>query len=108
MNMSSSSDLDDAHSAMAARVRIIPDIGAAGTGWIPRNEDSNPWIRVQMDSIHSVRAVVTQGCGDQDSWVTEYCISFKDESNETAFYQGTTLNDCKVCHQSCIFQNIFT
>ncbi|XP_072021058.1 uncharacterized protein [Amphiura filiformis] len=96
INMSTSSYSDNTHSAVTSRVRIIPDIGAAGTGWIPHDKDSNPWLRVQMESVHSIRAIVTQGCGDLLAWITEYCVSFMNDSNSVVFYQGTTLSDCKV------------
>ena len=96
MNVISSSDFDSEHTAMSARLGIIPEVGTQGTGWIPADQDSNPWLQVKMDAVYYLRAVATQGCGDQLSWITEYCISVPDGTNEFNFYQGTTLNDCKV------------
>ena len=92
--LTSSSAYDASHDATTAILRIIPDVGAQGTGWIPAVGDSNPWLRITMDEVSTIRAVVTQGCGDQHAWVTEYCVSYSEES--VFFGEGSAITDCQV------------
>ena len=45
-----------------------------GYGWIPAYEDTNPWLEVRLDVTYSIRSIMTQGCGNEDIWVTEYSV----------------------------------
>ena len=84
------------HAASTARLRLLRDVGEHGTGWIPTADDSHPWLRVDMGGLYKIRAVVTQGCGDQAAWVTQFCISFVSGFNQTVYYGGMDKQDCKV------------
>ena len=94
--MTSSSHLNQAHEALTARLRLIPEVGARGTGWVPSMEDSNPWLHIQMDHIYEIRSVVTQGCGSEQAWIVEYCLSFVNRSDSTIFIGGSSLENCQV------------
>ncbi len=98
MTLISSSNLDDLHTQSLIPLRLIPDIGVPGYGWIAGATDTSPWIQIALDEQYSITAVIIQGCGDQDSWVTQFCVSFKDytEENGMTFYGGSSLANCKV------------
>ena len=94
--MTSSSRLNQAHEPQHARLRLIPDVGAQGTGWIPSMEDSNSWLRIQMGNLYEIRAFVTQGCGSEHAWIVEYCLAFVSRNGSTIFYGGSSLENCQV------------
>ena len=101
MTLATSSNLDDLHSETSISLRLIPDIGISGSGWIPDGNDTKPWIQADLQECYNIRAVVTQGCGDEGSWVTHYCVSYM-KANKLIFYGGTSLKDSQVC------QHIYT
>ncbi len=94
--MTSSSDSDQDHTSITARLGIIPGVGLQGTGWMPAEEDLNPWLQIQMEAIYTIRGIATQGCGDQFAWIRAYCVAFRDEWGALQFLGGSSLNDCKV------------
>ncbi len=48
-------------------------------GWIPNlSNDQMPWIQIYyLYGGFRVSAIVTQGCGNSDTWVTKYNVSYK-------------------------------
>ena len=96
VNITSSSDYDEEHTAVSARLGVIPEVGLQGSGWIPADGDSDPWLRVHMPGVYTIQSISTQGCGDQFAWIAEYCISTPDGMDGFDFYGGASLEDCKV------------
>ena len=96
ITLTSSSEYTRAYSPSTAVLRIVPDVGISGTGWIPTDEDLNPWLQLKMKEQFVIRALVTQGCGDQEAWVTELCISYLGKNEEFIYYDGQSLDKCKV------------
>ena len=94
--MTSSSILDVLHAPQSARLRLVTGLGSSGSGWIPDQSDVNPWLQADLGHLHSIRAIVTQGCGDQFSWIEEYCVGYIDKHGTYLWYEGSQLADCKV------------
>ena len=95
MTMIASSTSNELHSATSIPLRLIPDIGVSGTGWIPDSSDSSPWIQADLKEMYSLQGIVTQGCGNENSWVKTYCLSYE-QGQLILFYGGTSIEDCKV------------
>ncbi|XP_072046390.1 lactadherin-like [Amphiura filiformis] len=99
MTLTTSSNLDEIHTQSSTPLRIIPDIGVLGRGWIPDDTDTSPWIQMELQEHYSIRAVILQGCGHEDSWVTQFCVSYKKaEENRMTFYDGSSLENCKLLY----------
>ena len=97
MTLTASSTLNELHSKTSIPLRLIPDIGVSGSGWIPDSSDSRPWIQADLKELYSIRGIVIQGCGNENSWVKTYCMSYgQDQLQHFLFYGGTSIEDCKV------------
>ena len=57
-----------------------------GTGWIPAVDDHHPWLEINLESVHSIVALTTQGCGNEDFWVNSYSLSYSREPMQMIGY----------------------
>ena len=65
--MTSSSSASETNSSKTARLNPLHD---SGTGWVPRTSDHQQWLLVDLKRRHTIKAVLTQGCGNGKLWVT--------------------------------------
>ncbi|XP_072020990.1 uncharacterized protein [Amphiura filiformis] len=96
VEMSSSSLYNQTFAADAAKIKLVYDIGIPGTGWIPEIQDTNPTLELNLGDVYFIRALVTQGCGDIDYWVTGYCVSFAVENSLMMFVDDTASEECVI------------
>ena len=47
---------------------------AAGPSWCARTNDNNPYLQIDLQSLHVICAVSTQGNSKADEWVETYSI----------------------------------
>ena len=47
---------------------------AAGTCWCAQTNDNNPYLQIDLQSLHVICAVSTQGNSKADEWVETYSI----------------------------------
>ena len=47
---------------------------AAGPSWCAQTNDNNPYLQVDLQSVHVICAVSTQGNSKADEWVETYLI----------------------------------
>ena len=47
---------------------------AAGPSWCAQTNDSNPYLQIDLQSLHVICAVSTQGNSKADEWVETYTI----------------------------------
>ncbi|XP_072036584.1 hyalin-like isoform X3 [Amphiura filiformis] len=70
--------------------------------WRPLLNDENPWIKVQLDGVHVITGLVSQGSGgyhNMNSWVISYLIQYQHASvnaSEMEFIKDVTGNTAKV------------
>ena len=80
----SSSDDSLLHNFDTARIEFINQVG---TGWIPNVNDTDPWLEITLESVHRITSIITQGCANEDYWVTSYSVSYmKSSRNEWIDY----------------------
>ena len=89
----SSSDDTVLHNFDSARISLIFQ---SGTGWIPALNDSQPWLEITLGSVCRITSIVTQGCGNEDFWVTSYSVSYLQRSNDWIEYVSGS--QVQVCH----------
>ena len=94
----SSSDDSLLHSFDKARISFI---FRYGSGWIPNVNDTEPWIEVNLKSVHRITAIITQGCANEDYWVTSYSVSYMTNDEWIDYIPGTV-------EQVIIFISIIT
>ena len=58
------------------------------------------WLQFDVGPPTLVTGVVTKGCGDgrKKHWVTEYRLSYSNNSRLWHFYKDEPLQDIRVCH----------
>ena len=67
--ITASSRLSTNTPAMNARLRYT-----AGSSWCASTNDSNPYLQIDLQSLHVICAVSTQGNSKADEWVETYTI----------------------------------
>jgi hypothetical protein len=66
-SLTSSSIYDNTRSAAEARL-------LSNSSWRPRDNDTNPWLQIDLGEIYYVCAVATQGDPNSDERTTKYKI----------------------------------
>ena len=59
----------------------------AGSSWCASTNDSNPYLQIDLQTLHIICAVSTQGNSQADQWVETYTLQSSTD--------GTTWNDYK-------------
>ena len=93
--ISASSQLDDNHSAVQARLHFKADGSKAG-GWSPLRNDTSQWIQVDLGSYTKVTRVATQGRNGNDQWVTKYRLQYSDDGVSFHIYRMAREKTAKV------------
>ena len=88
--LSASSSLNDINNITSIRARPWEP---SATGWIPASDDSRPWLEVRFTKAFDIKAIVTQGCSNEDFWVKSFSVDF---SLGDTFVDGDTEKP-KVC-----------
>lgn len=94
--ISSSSQLDDTHTASEARLNFKTD-GSERGGWSALTNNFNQWLQVDLGTFNRVTRVATQGRNGRDQWVTRYRIQFSDDGVSFQFYKESVNSSAKVC-----------
>ena len=96
VQISSSSQLDDTHSASEARLNFKAD-GSERGGWSALTNDFNQWLQVDLGTVNRVTRVATQGRNGRDQWVTRYRLKYSDDGVTFLFYKDFANSSAKVC-----------
>lgn len=94
--ISSSSQLDDTHTASEARLNFKAD-GSERGGWSALTNNFNQWLQVDLGTFNRVTRVATQGRNGRDQWVNRYRIQFSDDGVSFQFYKESVNSSAKVC-----------
>ena len=72
----------------------------SGSSWCARTNDTNPYLQIDLQTLHIICAVSTQGNSQADQWVKTYKLQFS--------INGTTWTDYKEAGQikvQCFLSN---
>ena len=81
-NITASSELNVNTPAKNGRLNYT-----AGSSWCASNSDSNPYLQIDLQTLHIICAVSTQGNSQGDQWVEIYTLQSSSD--------GTTWTDYK-------------
>ena len=73
--------------------------------------DPNPWIQVDFITKVYITAVITQGRGDYDQWVTEYQVAYSSDGQDWQHVtnkNGTNRTVSKLLNSQTLSGNSFT
>ena len=105
--LSSSSQLDDAHAAMQGRLNSNAT-GGLGGSWSAGNNNSSQWLQIDLlDQSNNVTRVATQGRHDASQWVTKYRLQYSEDGKIFHFYRETGDTAGKVIRFVCLFFFLF-
>ena len=73
----------------------------SGSSWCAKTSDSNPYLQIDLQTLHIICAVSTQGNSQAEEWVKNYTLqSSIDESNWADY---TEIGQVKVMCEMNIF-----
>ena len=80
-----SSEYDDMHGAINARLdRPAIKDGRRG-GWRPKDDYEDQWIQMDFGSLRLFSGIRTQGRSDCDDWVTEFKVQYGTNPDESTW-----------------------
>ena len=75
----------------------------SGSSWCAGTSDSNPYLQIDLQTLHIICAVSTQGNSQADQWVKTYTLKLsKDGSTWTDYKED---GQVKVCSNDSIGNN---
>ena len=81
---------------------------ALGSSWCAGTSDSNPYLQIDLQTLHIICAVSTQGNSQAEDWVKNYTLqSSIDGSNWTDYTEiGQVKVMCKMNHYNFIHKEM--
>ena len=70
---------------------------ALGASWCADKSDSNPYLQIDLQTLHIICAVSTQGNSQADQWVKTYTLQLSTDGTTWTDYKQLG-EQVKVCH----------
>ena len=83
--VSASSEWDDNHAAIQARLYFEAAPGKAGS-WSAKYNNLDQWLQIDLGSKHEVTGLATQGRNGYGQWVTKYNMQYSDNGVNFQYY----------------------
>ena len=80
-SITASSELNFSTSAKNGRLNYT-----AGSSWCASTNDSNPYLQIDLRTLHVICAVSTQGNSQADDWVKTYTLQSSRDGKKWANY----------------------
>ena len=108
-NITASSTLNSGTPAKNGRLNYT-----AGSSWCAATSDSNPYLQIDLQTLHFICAVSTQGNSQADDWVETYTLqtstdgtTWTDYTNKTGqvkvtYFTLLTKLSFPSCHRVCL------
>ena len=90
--LSASTVWDENHDQTRSRLNTVEE-GILRGAWVARNQDTNQWIQVDLQSAKTVTKVETQGRNVNEQWVTSYQLATSLTGDEADFEYVTSSAD---------------
>ena len=88
--ISASSEYNDFHAAIFARLHIAPITAKKAGSWTAERNDLHQWLQVDLGSQYTrVIRVATQGRHDDSYWVTRYKLQYGNDEQKLHYYRGS-------------------
>ena len=84
-NITASSTLNSGTPAKNGRLNY-----AAGSSWCAATSDSNPYLQIDLQTLHFICAVSTQGNSQADDWVETYTLQTSTDGTTWTDYTNNT------------------
>ena len=75
----------------------------SGSSWCAGTSDSNPYLQIDLQTLHIICAVSTQGNSKADQWVKTYTLKLSKDGSTWTDYKEDGL--VKVCSNDSIGNN---
>ena len=72
----------------------------SGSSWCAGTSDTNPYLQIDLQTLHIICAVSTQGNSQADQWVKTYTLQLS--TNGTTWTDYKEGGQVKVCHMGCL------
>ena len=105
--ITASSQVDDHHSAVQARLNFKADGSKAGA-WSALINDRNQWLQVDLGSYTRVTRIATQGRNRYNEWVTKYNLQYSDDEGNFQLYKQIGESVAKVMSPAAELLSCFT
>ena len=69
----------------------------SGSSWCAKASDSNPYLQIDLQTLHIICAVSTQGNSQADQWVTTYTIKLSKYGPSPSWTNYKEDGKVKVC-----------
>ena len=60
---------------------------ASGSSWCAVTSDTNPYLQIDLQTLHNICAVSTQGNSQGDQWVTNYTLQTSTDGSTWTDYK---------------------
>jgi len=70
----------------------------SGSSWCARASDTNPYLEIDLQTLHIICAVSTQGDSVQDHWVNNYTLQFSKNGSVWSDYKEGGQVKVKGCY----------
>ena len=72
---------------------------ASGSSWCGRASEANPYLQIDLQTLHIICAVSTQGNSHADQWVTNYTLeTSRDGSTWTQYKEDGQVKVASTVH----------
>ena len=76
----------------------------AGSSWCASTSDSNPYLQIDLQTLHIICAVSTQGNSQADQWVETYTL--KSSTDGTTWTDYNENGQVRVMYIKCLYRRI--
>ena len=73
----------------------------SGSSWCAATSDTNPYLQIDLQILHIICAVSTQGNSQADQWVKTYTLQLSTDGITWTNYKEL-VGQVKVCHMGCL------
>ena len=73
----------------------------SGSSWCAGTSDTNPYLQIDLQTLHIICAVSTQGNSQANEWVKTYTLQLSTNGITWTNYKELG-EQVKVCHMGCL------
>ncbi|XP_064635829.1 uncharacterized protein LOC135493010 [Lineus longissimus] len=86
LSVSSNIEKSDPARGRLSRNHTDPILGGYPGAWVPRSDDTTPWIGANLKDVYRIRQVALQGRSDAAHWVKTFAFKYSDDGTRWTQY----------------------